>query len=38
MEGAPSDNSGADAADEADLPGTQHNAGLNIGLVMQSFP
>ena len=38
MERAPSDNSGADAADEADLPGTQHNAGLNIVFFMGSFP
>ena len=36
MESRPGDNSGADALNEADLPPTQHNAGVNIMQLMKS--
>ena len=36
MESRPSDNSGADAVSEMELLETQHNAGVNIVLFMQS--
>ena len=35
MESRPTDNSGADAVNEADLRGAQHNAGVNIVTLMQ---
>ena len=35
MESRPNDNSGADAVNEADQRGAQHNAGVNIVLIMQ---
>ena len=33
MESRPNDNSGADAVNEADQQGAQHNAGVNIVLI-----